>query len=186
MQVAKKTFPGAGKFDSINSTYKHEILLHNGFVLTGYSKGLLSKEPQDKTVVLIKVILRLYNSGYLDKSVRIDFHLKDFLNASHELVLTLYPRSYSFGNNQKYTLNTKLNTFLNKFYMQVKTGTVDTKSLIPTKIIQTEEEIFSLQRRRFNSEPELLEFIIKKKAEGYEDGLIMRFFYKYRERYLQN
>ncbi len=184
MNTPKKHFPGAGKFDSINSTYKHEIILLNGKGLTGYSKGLLQNEPHDKTVLLEKVILRLINNGYLDgkKTKRIDFFLKSFLNNNDDLILSLEPLSY-IVTNEDYILNARLNAFLKRLYMQLRQGKIVTKDLADKRIIVNEEEIFDLSKPRFKDTIELYEWGIKRVSEGFPHGRVKLYIYKYQEVY---
>lgn len=187
MNTPKKQFPGAGKFDSINSTYKHEIILKNGKTLTGYSKGLLQNEMLDKTVLLEKVILRLINNGYLDgqKTIRIDFYLKSFLANNDDLILSIEPISYVVTNDN-YILNERLNSFLKRLYQQLRQGKIVTKDLADKRNIKNEEEVFDLSKKRFNDEHELLEYAIKRVKEGYPEGNVKRYFYKYKQQYLSS
>lgn len=184
---SKKTFPGAGRFDSINSTYKHEIFLKNGKILTGYSKGLLQTEMADKTVLLEKVIIRLINNGYLDgsKVSRIDFYLKSFLNNNDNLILSLEPLSYVVTD-EKYILNERLNSFLKKLYMQLRTGKIITQDIIHKRNLIFEQDIFSLKSKRFNDIDTLTDFCIKKVKDGYEESQVKLFFYKYKSKFFSN
>lgn len=178
-----KKFPGMGQFDPINSTYRSEILLLNGHRLDGYSKSKLYPEPQDKTVMLEKWILRLYKKGYFDKMHRIDFYHKSF-SGQDELVFTLYPREYTMQSHTKHVLDKRLIQFLTTLYIQVNKGELDISVLTHKAKRQNEQEIFSLDYKRFKTEQELLEFILKRKDEGHPDGLVMGFFHKYKQRYL--
>lgn len=185
MQSAKKTFPGAGKFDSINSTYKHEIILKNGTVLTGYSKGLLQNEMPDKTILLQKVILRLINKGYLDprKTIRIDFYLKSFLQNNDDLILSLEPLSYALIGDQ-FIMNEKLNAFFKRLYMDLRQGKIVTKDLADKRNVIFEEDIFQLRSKRFDNEDQLREFCIKKIKEGHAEGIVRNFYRKYLAKFL--
>lgn len=185
MQNAKKTFPGSGKFDSINSTYKHEIILKNGKTLTGYSKGLLQNEMPDKIVLLQKVILRLINNGYLDgqRTTRIDFYLKSFLANNDDLILSLDPISYTVTSDQ-FLLNERLTAFLKRLYSDLRQGKIITKDLADKRNVRNEDEIFNLRSKRFQNVDELTEFCIKKVKEGHAEGTVKGFFYKYKGKFL--
>lgn len=180
----KKTFPGAGKFDPINSTYKHEIYLTTGRKLTGYSKSLLFPEMQDKIVLLERVILRLFNNGYLSKSDKIEFYLKN-LTTTDDLILTLFPTSYTFGNNATQLIfNERFNQFIEKFYLGIKSKNMVTKDLTHYPITKEQEQIFSLDYKRFKTERELINFITQKQKEGHEREYCMHFYRAYKEKYL--
>jgi hypothetical protein len=180
-----KTFPGCGKWDRINSTYKHEIYLANGKKLDGYSKGLLTNEMQDKTVLLETIIVRLFNKGYLDpkRTLRIEFFFKAYLGDSNEIALLLRPTDYSLVH-PKLITNERLVRFLQRFYDQMNRGKIITKDLTDKPYRRNEQDIFSLNEKRFKSQTELLDFIVKKSNEGFPDGQLQNFFFKYTEKYL--
>src|SRR5687767_13995143 len=129
-QAQAKYFPGTGRFDKINSTFRSKIIF-NRFnpkntvpSLEGYSKGLLQpKEPDDKIFMLQCWIVRLYNRGYFDpkRTVRIEFYVKSFLNNHDELFLVLEPLEWEITSD-KYLLNKKLNEFLLRLYVAIKSG----------------------------------------------------------------
>lgn len=181
--MSKKTFPGSGKFDPINSTYKHEIYLKNGKVLTGYSKGMLQNEMIDKTVLLEKVILRLVNNGYLQKerTERIDFYKKEFLQTD-EIILSLEPHSYVVTHD-KYILDQRLNTFLKRLYESLKSGQIITKDLVDKRSVYKEEDIFKMQSGRFANIDSLKEYCFKLIQSGIVEGHVRTFFYKYSQQY---
>jgi hypothetical protein len=187
MHTSKKTFPGAGRFDSINSTYKHEIILKNEKILSGYSKGLLQNETPDKTVLLQKVILRLINNGYLkaDRTLRIDFYLKSFLAGGDELILSLEPLSYVVIGDQ-FLMNERLNSFLKRLYMNLRQGKVVTKDLADKRKVIFEDDIFNLKKKIFDNENDLREYCIKKIKEGHEEQRAKHYFYSYKDKYLTN
>lgn len=181
-----KNFPGQNRWDSVNSTYKHEIHLENGKKLVGYSKGLLQPEMQDKTVLLERVILRLVKSGYLNvgRVVKIEFFLKSFLESSSELILVLYPGEYTLGNNETIITDQRLLTFITRLYAQLDTKTIVTKSLSHKPVNVPEETLYSLQYKRFKTFPELHVFVQKQIQRGDPKGLVMDFYYKYSQKYL--
>lgn len=185
----KKYFPGTGKFDKINSTFRSKIIFNSTQKvphLDGYSKGLLQpKEPDDKIYMLQNWIIRLVNNGYLSsfKTLRIEFYIKSFLDNTDELFLILEPDRYSI-HVEKYLLNERLNKFLTRLYQQLKSGKIITKELVDQKLRFEEEEIFSIQKKRFQSEDELRTYCISKIKEGNAEGMVKNFFYKYKSRHL--
>jgi hypothetical protein len=180
-----QTFPGAGQFDPIGSTYRHEIHLKNGKKLIGYSKGKTVNEMADKTVLIQRVILRLLKNGYLypNRTSRIEFYRNSNLEGEKELLLILEPLNYSFGSNQRFILNERINAFLKKMYMQIKSGNLDYASLKQKPLSISESDLFDISKERFKTEPELLEWILQKKKEGFQDGMVMNYFFKYRQKY---
>jgi hypothetical protein len=114
---------------------------------------------------------------------RIDFYLKAF-TGQDELIFTLYPYEYRMQSNTKFTLDQRLIQFLTKMYNEINKGSTEFAMIVHKGKRNTEEEIFSLSYKRFKTEQELLEFILKKKEEGHPDGLVMGFFHKYKQRYL--
>lgn len=183
----KKKFPGQGQFDKINSTYKNIIYFNNTQrvpFLEGYSKGLLFNEALDKTVLLEAWIVRLFNRGYLDckKMVRIDFFLKSFLGNDDELIFSLQPFSFTIVHDS-FIMNERLNSFLERFYAQIKSGNIITKNLTHKR---EKEEIFPLKKGIFKNDDELRVFCIKKIREGHPEGLVKGFFYKYKEKFFEN
>jgi hypothetical protein len=181
----KKTFPGSGRFDPINSTYKHKIELVNGRDLTGYSKGLLQNEMVDKIVLLERVILRLYHNGYLNynKTAQINFYLNETLTASsQELILILRPNSYEFGVNRDYINDLRLGTFLSRMYEQIKHGVIVTKSLSHKSGNPKEQYLFDVRKTQFNNEMELHKYILARAREGWPDDVVTNFFVKAKEK----
>jgi len=184
----KPNFKGAGEFDPINSTYKHQIYLINGKILTGYSKSKYYAEKQDKIVLLEDIVLRLYNKGYLqpDKTKEIVFYSIDTLTRQSEEVITLTPKDYSFGSNPKFTLNERLCQFFKRFYIQLNERKFITKDIKHRPITQHEQQIFDLTRKRFATIEQLHEFVLKQFQNGYPQGLVMGFYDQYRSKWLSN
>lgn len=181
---SKKTFPGAGKFDPINSTYLHKIYLKDGGrTLTGYSKSLYYAEMQDKIVCLQSVIRRLFQNGYLEKSTKIEFFLNS-VSKENELILTLYSEEFRFMDNPKFVLNERLNTFLNKLYQYIKEKKIITSEIMSKPMTFSENEIFSLSYKRFENERKLIEFVTEKRKEGHAEGLVMQFYREYKKKFL--
>ncbi len=180
----KKSFPGSGKFDPINSTYKHEIFLTNGRKLTGYSKSLFYAEMQDKTVLLESIILRLFNNGYFDpkRMQKIEYYRKEFMKPD-ELIFILTPTDLRMGNNDSIIEDQRLQTFLSNFYKQIHAGNVVTKDIKDPAKHQNVDDIMTVTRRIFKNERELLEFVTKKIAEGIPQGVCMDYFHKYKEKF---
>lgn len=184
---------GAGRFDSINSTYRHKIFLSNGRELTGYSKSLLTREATDKTVLLEKAIVRLVNKGYLfgktqkygDTTFRIEFYLNgQYTGTPDELIFILMPDTYIFGNNEDFVTNIRLNTFFKRLYEQVKKGELVTKSLCHKSGNFTEENLFDVTKKRFLTEPALYTFMQNMIKDGHAFGLVMNFYNNYKKRWL--
>lgn len=184
----KSNFKGAGEFDSINSTYKHEICLLNGKKLTGYSKSKYYAEKQDKIVLLEDIIIRLFNKGYLqpDRTEKITFYRMDTLTRQLDEVFTLTPSSFTFGNIPMYVLNDRLNQFIKKFYNAIREKKFITKDLKHKAMTQEEQVLFSLERKRFSSHDQLHEFVLKQFQNGYPQGLVMGFYDNYRAKYLSS
>lgn len=187
MQTASKSFPGCGKWDRINSTYKHEIYLVNGKKLDGYSKGLLTNEMQDKTVLLETIIVRLFNKGYLDplRSLQINFYFKSYLGDTDEEILILKPKEYRLKH-QKLISNERIVRFLERFYKQINQGKIITKDLTDKPYRKNEVDLFSLSEKRFKNQSELLNWMLEKGKEGAPQGQLLNYFHKYTEKYLSN
>jgi hypothetical protein len=182
MQKEAKKFPGAGRFDPLNSTYKHEIYLTNGKLLTGYSKGLFHSEPADKTILLERVIVRLIRNGYLApiRTNRIDFFLNNYLGGNDVLVVSLYPYHYSLGEHKEVIADPRTFQFLKKLYDAINKGELITKDLQHKPVLSNEEIIFDIRKKRFQNDQELHEYIQKQLKNGCEEGTVMNFYYKYR------
>jgi len=87
------------QFDSIESTYKHLIYTNQGkkYILTGYSKGDGLPERKDKEILIQKVVLRLINRGYLQKSDKIEFYKKNYIDNRHDqLLFIMYPDRFEY------------------------------------------------------------------------------------------
>lgn len=186
---AQKKWVGAGRFDSINSTYKHKITLDNNYELVGYSKSLLSREAPDKIVLLEKMILRLIKGGYLfgktkshgNKTLSIEYFLNgNYQGVPDEKIITLKPDLFIIHNDE-YLEDIRLNTFFNRIYTQAKQGNIITKSVVHKS---KEDKSFDLTKRRFKNEPELYNFMQLKLREGYPFGEVMNFYHKYKEKFL--
>lgn len=182
----KKKFPGAGQFDSVNSTYKHRIHLSNGKELVGYSKGLYVSEPADKTVLLERVIVRLVNNGYLNigRVDRIEFFYNKFLQGNDELILTLYPAMYGLGKNERIITDFRLAGFLRKLYEQLGQGKEALKANIHKPVISTEEDLLDTRKKRFPTEEKLHQYIITLLNRGMESAAVANFYRVYKEKHL--
>lgn len=181
----KKNFPSAGKFDRNGSTYKHEIYLTNGITLTGYSKSLYYPEKQDKIVLLQDIILRLFHNGYFSKSDKIIFYELDLFSKEKNEIFTLSPTGYSFGNLEKFVLNDRINSFITKFYAQLKANRV-TDNIKNKAVSKNEDELFSIATKRFPNYPTLIEFVNKCFKNGHSNEVVMQFYRKYTEKWLPN
>lgn len=181
--MAKK-FPGAGQFDSSNSTYKHKIHLTNGKELTGYSKGMYVSEPSDKIVLLERVIHRLTNNGYLnpDRVVRIEFYYNKFLQGNDEKIITLYPAGYELEATDVAT-DFRFAGFIKSFYNALRTGNI-TKSLTHKPVISTEESDLNWRVKRFTNQEKLHEYIIKLIDKGYSSEAVKDYYRKYKDTHL--
>lgn len=181
----KKSFPGSGRFDPINSSFKHRIHLQNGKELTGYSKSLLFPETPDKTVLLERVIVRLINNGYLqpDRTKYIEFFLNTPLLPTEQRVITLFPDRYIIGDVQQYIQDHRLYTFITRMYDQIRKGEIVTKSL-QHKATVTASNLFDTSRKRFNTEEELHGFVVKQLQSGHPNGQVLNFYHKYRAQWM--
>lgn len=185
MQTQKKNFPSAGKFDRNGSTYKHEIFLSNGIVLTGYSKSLYYPEKQDKIVLLQDIILRLYHNGYFNKSDKIIFYELDLFSKDKLEIFTLTPTTYTFGSLEKFVLNDRINAFITKFYAHMKVNRV-TDNIKNKGVSKTEEELFCIKQKRFSDFPTLIEFVNKCFKNGHNKDVVMHFYRQYTDKWLAN
>lgn len=181
---SKKKIPGAGRFDAINSTYKNIIYLCNGVELTGYSKGLLWSECQDKTVLLERWLIRLVKLGYLEphRTIKMDFYYNHQMSAP-ELILSLNPANFSYGNNEKIVTDVRLFTFLNRLYEQIRQNNIVTKSLQHKAQLISENDLYSTAYKRFKSEKELIVFVQKMIASGENAEKVMNFYREYKDKY---
>jgi glutathionyl-hydroquinone reductase len=185
-------FPGTGRFDKINSTFRSKIIL-NRFNpknklphMDGYSKGLLAeKEPDDKIYMLQCWIVRLYNCGYLDakRATRIEFYEKSFLNNHDELFLVLEPTECEIVS-EKYLLHDRLNKFLLRLYAAIKSKKPITKDLVDKKTVSTEENLFKVHVGKHSDIDDLRMWCIQRMKEGYEESQVKNYYYKYKARYL--
>lgn len=185
MSENKKTFPGSGKFDPINSTYRQEIYFKTGKQISGYSKGLLIPEIEDKIVCLEKFILRMYNYDYLNplRVQKIEYYRQSTLLRERNLVLTLYPTSYEFGEDAMYLTNERLNKFLRDLYKIIKEGTGINKILVHKPANKSEEDIFPMKYMKFKTEGELLEHILKLSKSGHAPGELQNYYVKYKQKF---
>lgn len=185
MNTEKKSFPGSGQFDRYNSTYMHQIFFTNNRQIQGYSKNANYPEMQDKIVCLERVIERLYKNGYLDgkRTVKIDFYKNAFLDRSTDLIVTLYPDRFVFGNNMDFVLNEQFNAFLFRLYQTIKEKKIITSELSDKPKTQDYDNLFSLEYKRFKTEDQLQDFIIKMKVAGHSDAQLLRFHHGYKEKF---
>lgn len=168
-----------GKFDSINSTYKHEIYLSNGKILTGYSKGLNLPELHDKDTLVQRVIRRLYGNGYLHKksegTAKETLYIHFYLNqaADDEWFLTLLPLDYQLS--PEWINNEILVSFLKRFYEQVRSG-VERKNLVKEP---RQRDLLSLNQK-FSSTNELLDYCNQLEHKyGLPHGIVQNFYREY-------
>lgn len=180
--MEKKKFNGQGRFDSVNSTFKHVIYLRNGYTLFGYSKGLLTAEAPDKVILLERIIIRLYNKDYFntERVQSIEYFLNEPLKNEQEKILTLYPKGFEFHNVERYTTDIRLKTFLTRFYDQIKTGVLITKSLQhkpSDKVNNT--GMYDYKKKVFQSKDLLHNFVIKEIQRGIEASQVMHYYNQY-------
>jgi hypothetical protein len=175
------------KWDTINSTFHSKIYCKSGKILPGYSKGINSREDPDKIICLQKWIKRLFNSkkGYFNPEnvERIEVYIKGFLEKDNQLIFTLYHNTYKMEFNDKYSMNERLINFLKSFYREIEFKTYNIDKLIGKPIRISEEKMFDSNIKRFKDEIELMDFIIIKRKEGFEPGLLLGFANKYREKW---
>lgn len=188
-QAQKKYFPGAGKFDKINSTY-HCIIYFQPTqkrpFIDGYSKGLTVNESPDKIYVLQAWIERLLHKGYFDhrRVVKIDFFLQSFLVNSEEHLFTLTPTSYKI-HSQQFITNERMNSFFVRMYKSIKEGKVDTASLKDKPQSRDEQSVFALRGDRFKSVEQLTAFCIQQIKSGkHSEERVNGFLRKYIEMFL--
>lgn len=114
------------KWDKTYSTYRHKIYYNDGNFVDGYSKGENIDEPFDKTKLLMNVIGRLLNAGYLihplKNTYKIEIYKRDLskLKQNEEIVITLYPESYKYGNVAEITLNIVFSEFIKQTYKLIE------------------------------------------------------------------
>jgi hypothetical protein len=176
----KKKFNGSGRFDSVNSTFKHVIHLQNGYQLVGYSKGLLTAEASDKVVLLERIIIRLYNNDYFNptRTKCIEYFLNDPLSKEKQHVITLYPDRYDIGKIERYTTDIRLKTFLERFYTQIRNGVIITKSL-QHKVQSNNTGMYDYKAKKFRDKESLHDFIIKEIQRGIESSQVMHYYTQY-------
>lgn len=201
MQQSEKkptTWNGAGRFDPVNSTFKHVITmktLKGELALTGYSKGLLGVESTDKIVLLERQILRFVNQGYLfgkhkkyqSETISIEY----FLNGTYqgipdEPLFTLYPDEYVFAKNSDYLEDVRLHTFLKRLYSQIKSNQVVTKSLSHKPALTTQAELFDFTKKRFKNEKDLLDWMQERIREGHARGIAFDYYIKYTAKWFES
>ena len=186
----KKNSP---KFDPYNSTYRHRILFADGVKeLIGYSNKQGWIEREDKIIVLINYILRLYKAGYLDrynytkdKIECIEFYANDDSNTR---IFTLF---YSYCEWEPSMIGRKdfgrLITFIERFYEMVE------KNTSPSKIYETlyyrgrrkRTAPLDLEIHRFQNEADLMrhcQSVVERELA--EPSEVEAFFRKYRDKYL--
>lgn len=66
--------PAKFRGDRRNATYRHQIYLDNGIVLTGYSVSQGRNEPLNKETCLTDSVLRLIHNGYVFKAYYLAFY----------------------------------------------------------------------------------------------------------------
>lgn len=172
-----------GKFDSVNSTYRHQIYLTNGKILTGYSKGLNLPELKDKDTLIQRVIVRLYRNGYLHinsvgtpkETVCIHFYMNDPID--NDWIFTLFPNDYKVCPEwlDKYTFI----NFLKRFYEQKRTG-IERKNLVK----EPRQKDFLSLSIKFDTIESLTDYCHDLEHRyGLPHGLVMKF---YREQIQNN
>jgi hypothetical protein len=173
------------KWDPLHSTFKWNIYLANGKILTGYSKHSVSNERMDKDILLQKCIVRLYNAGYLHKKSlgteketdAIYFYDNQKLNEPHFLVM--YMEAYELSDIQ----NTKLVKFMSRIYemMEGKRGYLN---LIDDDKAKT-GDVLALDKPRFPDISSLNRYcamLIKNNTR--EKSEVDHFYKRYKELYL--
>lgn len=153
-----------GKWDPINSTYKHIIKLRNGKDLPGYSKGRGVPEMQDKDTLIQKIILRLYKNGYLsDLSANtwrethcIVFYKNDLIHP--EKMVTLYHDKYVPEPEQ--IDNQMLLSFLKRFYVSKLRGQ-ENRNLVK----EPRKSSYLDEHRQFKDEDALMNYVEKRLRE---------------------
>ena len=166
-----------GKWDPINSTYKHIIKLKNGKELPGYSKGRGVPEMQDKDTLIQKVIIRLFKNGYLNdlsantwrETNSIVFYMNDPIYP--EKIATLYHDKYVLEPEQ--IDNTTLISFLNRFYASKLSGK-ESKNLVK----EPRKSSYLDEKREFKCEDSLQNYVEKKLMEGRVARQIVVNFYR--------
>lgn len=194
-QQEQKKWIGAGRFDKLKSTFRHNIYMDNGNPdpIPGYSKGLLQdKEPADKISVLQNVIVRLTKRGYLfgttqhygHRTKRMEFFINgNYTGQADEWIFTLFPDGFEFSDNPDFALNKEFRTFLDRLYEQAKTGNFVTKSLIKKQRTVSEKELFDVNKRNHKSAYELLLFCDRRKQDGYAEGQVDHYYREYMRKY---
>lgn len=180
-----------GKWDKIYSTYRHKIFYNDGNSVDGYSKGENVDEPKDKTKLLMNIISRLLNNGYLVTPQRncfkIEFYKRDFtqLKQNEEIVLTLYPESSQLGNYAPISCDPIFNQFIkqiDKLRIDALNGnTINFAQAKPTKTPQPKHT-----KDDFDYTPTTREQLLKKCTSlierGFERGRVEGYWYSMLEK----
>jgi hypothetical protein len=178
--MAQNKFPGFGKWDRENSTYRHEIYLKGRNFLVGYSKGWNVPEPPDNIQTLQGVISRLHVK-YLNPIRTESIHF--YHNNSRDILFILYPDWYSILH-PDYNLHPKFEPFLKRLYTMRRDGKIVTEQLKDRFYGTRENELFSVHKERFKNLDTLTDFCIKMQGKGHNRDQVVSFYNAYRQKWL--
>lgn len=180
--IKQSTFiANKGRFDAINSTYRHVIICNNGFPLQGYSKGENIDEPLNKVKLLIDVSYRLAKSGYLsDRGHEITFYKRGHIIDNDKPILILNKTKYEILD-PELALHIPFTEYLKSLYTEyLKGAKIDPR---PAKrfddLKDTEKKDFEI--RKYESLEALSKHCSKLLDKGYERSLVIAHWHKCKE-----
>ena len=181
-------------FDKVYSTFRQEIYLANGIVLTGYSKRINRVERNNRAHLLSNWILRSLRDGYLDEKNSSKTELDHILytnNLTNEPLLRLWYSSHEWlciKDDQTLALPQikYLTQFLNRFYTLKRAGKTPDYILKELYVNTKTKSInyLSVDQPRFLTEEDLVNYtLMLLETKDIPAGEIEAFFLQYREKY---
>ncbi|MCV9389159.1 hypothetical protein [Reichenbachiella ulvae] len=175
-------------WDSVESTYRQEIYLVNGYRFLGYSKRVGMPEVKDKQILLQNWILRMYKAGYLDESndrchdaEKIEYYWKDNVKRNYKLAFTLYQDCFEW-NEAPY--RPPIDEFLKSFY-KIKAKGLDPHELLYTHKKASPSDPLDLSKKRFYDKEVLQRFCMKLiRSNAQELGAVKAFYINYCDKHL--
>lgn len=171
-----------GRFDALNSTYRHVIICTNGFPLQGYSKGENIDEPINKVKLLIDVSYRLAKSGYLtNRGIEITFYRRSHIIDNDVPVLILRKSNYEILD-PELALHLPFTEYLKSLYTEyLKGAKIDPRPAKRFDDLKDTEKI-DFEVKRFDSIEDLNQHCSNLLNKKYERSLVIAHWHKCKEK----
>lgn len=182
--------------DKMTSTFWWEMFLDPAQPLncvekmTGYSKFQGHDEAKDKRQLLMRKVIMLYTTGWLNKSTQICMYCRvgEFIDKKRDEMMFVLKRDH-VELSPRYLQDFELVRFFEKFYQMLRSGK-DVKTLLPApKAHFSKDEYLNidLQHPRIGTdEMKLNNYCARLIRNGHAFGAVNHFFTQYKEKYLRN